>query len=217
MKKYLWLSSVIFAVGFVFMPVQAASILSADQPAKVSSFLEVNTQEDSSKAAEAFVDRLAKEGISFLSNPTMSDEGRKGEFRKLLNKNFDLNTIARFTLGKHWKSLTDAQRKEYLASFRAMIVDVYSRRFSEYQGQKLEVRGSRPEGKGDVLVKSALVPPSGPEVAVDWRVRNSGGQYKVVDVIVEGVSMAVTQRADFASVIQRGGGDVKVLLAHLRQ
>jgi phospholipid transport system substrate-binding protein len=113
--------------------------------------------------------------------------------------------------------MTSAQRTEYTASFKKMIVEVYSRRFSEYEGQKLEVRGSRPEGTADVLVKSAIVPPSGPEVAVDWRVRSSNGQYKVVDVIVEGVSMAVTQRADFASVIQRGGGDVEVLLAHLRQ
>jgi phospholipid transport system substrate-binding protein len=178
--------------------------------------LEVSS-EAAAKGAEAFIDRLAQDGIGFLSDVSMSDDGRKGEFRKLLNKNFDLNTIARFTLGRNWKSLSDAQRKEYLSSFKRMIVEVYSRRFSDYQGQKLEVRGSRPEGTSDVLVKTAIVPPSGPEVAVDWRVRKSSGEYKVVDVIVEGVSMAVTQRADFSSVIQRGGGDVNALLVHLRQ
>ncbi len=54
-------------------------------------------------------------------------------------------------------------------------------------------------------------------MAVDWRVRQVGGGYKVVDILVEGVSMALTQRSDFASVIQRGGGDIEVLLEQLRQ
>ena len=97
-----------------------------------------------------------------------------------------------------------------------MIVSVYSRRFSDYNGQSLEVKSARPEGKYDVLVQSFIVPDNGQKIRLDWRVRPKKGRYKVVDVIVEGVSMALTQRSDFASVIQRGGGDVSVLLDHLK-
>jgi phospholipid transport system substrate-binding protein len=171
---------------------------------------------EDAKGAEAFIDKMAQQGIGFLSNASIDDAARKGEFKKLLNNNFDMNTIGRFVLGRYWKSASDAQKTEYMGLFKKMIVEVYSRRFSDYQGQKLEVRGSRAEGAADILVNSAIVPTSGPEVGVDWRVRKKDGQYKIVDVIVEGVSMAVTQRADFASVIQRGGGDLNVLLAHLR-
>jgi phospholipid transport system substrate-binding protein len=63
-----------------------------------------------------------------------------------------------------------------------------------------------------------IVSPEGkPPVKVDWRVRNKDGRYKIVDVLVEGVSMSLTQRSDFSSVIQAGGGDVQVLLNHLKQ
>ncbi len=98
-----------------------------------------------------------------------------------------------------------------------MIVEVYARRFSEYDGQKLEVRSSRRENEKDVIVSSVIADASGgQEIKVDWRLRNKGGKYRVIDVIVEGVSMALTQRSDFSSVIQRGGGNASVLLDHLR-
>ena len=72
-------------------------------------------------------------------------------------------------------------------------------------------------GKNDVLVTSYIVPDAGSKVQVDWRVRNKNGSYQIIDVIIEGVSMTMTQRSDFSSVIQRGGGDFEVLLAHLRK
>lgn len=174
---------------------------------------------DSKASAKAhdFIENLADKGIGFLSDSKLSPEARKQEFRKLLQDNFDMKTIARFSLGRYWKSCTDAQRAEYLKLFEAMIIDVYSRRFSDYNGQKLLVRGARAdEGKLDIIVDSAIIPADGPEIKVDWRVRDKNGTLKVVDIIVEGVSMSLTQRADFASVIQRGGGNVDVLLAHLR-
>jgi phospholipid transport system substrate-binding protein len=183
----------------------------ADAPAKPDA-----AKPGANKAAEAFITKLADQGIGFLGDASMSDDARRAEFKKLLNGSFDMQTIARFSLGRYWKTASDAQRQEYMDLFRKMIVDVYSARFSDYKGQNLVVRGSRPEGQSDILVNSAILQPSGPEVAVDWRVRKKDGVYKVVDVIVEGVSMAVTQRSDFASVIQRGGGDLNVLLTHLK-
>jgi phospholipid transport system substrate-binding protein len=76
----------------------------------------------------------------------------------------------------------------------------------------LKILGSRPEGETDALVSTQLIRPDAPPVAVDWRVRQRGSQDKVIDVAVEGVSMSVTQRQEFASVIQRGGGQIEALL-----
>lgn len=168
------------------------------------------------EAAQAFVNKLTSEGIGFLGDSGISKDQQKQEFEKLLNRNFDLDAIARFSLGRHWRDATPAQKSEYTKLFKDMIVDVYSNRFGEYQGQTIEVTGSRKEGEKDVLVHSLLNQASGPDVKVDWRVRGTSESYKVIDVIVEGVSMALTQRSDFASVIQRGGGNIEVLLAHLR-
>ena len=79
------------------------------------------------------------------------------------------------------------------------------------------VSGFRDDGKKDILVNSYIVPKGGSKVKVDWRVREKNGKMKIIDVIIEGVSMSLTQRSDFSSVIQRGGGKIEVLLEHLRK
>ena len=167
--------------------------------------------------ARKFVDNIAQRVIGFLGDASMGKDQKIKQFAKLLNESFDMDTIGRFTLGQYWRVSTKQQREEYLSLYRQMIINVYSSRFQEYQGQRLEVRGARKEGEKDAIVTTFVIPGQGPEIQVDWRVRYKDGRYKVVDVIVEGVSMSVTQRSDFSSVIQRGGGDVQVLLAHLRK
>ena len=176
-----------------------------------------SAQDKVAEGAKNFIASMGDRGINFLGNPSMSQDAKKAEFRSLLNESFDMNTIGRFALGTYWRSATPAQQKEYQKLFNNMIVKVYSQRFSDYKGQKFEVKSVRKETEKDFMVTSFIVPTNGPQVRVDWRVRNKGGAYRVVDIIVEGVSMSVTQRADFASVIQRGGGKVEALLAHLRQ
>ncbi len=175
------------------------------------------TGERSVDGAKAFVDNMAMRGIGFLGNEQLTEEQRVAEFRKLLNSSFDMATIGRFALGRNWKVATPAQQAEYQKLFKEMIVKTYSRRFSDYKGQSLKVLSARTDGDNDVIVSSAIVPADGQEVSVDWRVRGKGGGYKIVDILVEGVSMALTQRSDFASVIQRGGGSIEVLLVQLRQ
>ncbi|MFN3826105.1 MAG: phospholipid-binding protein MlaC [Micavibrio sp.] len=171
---------------------------------------------DVGAGAENFIDNMAKRALEFLGNSGMSQDQKTESFRRLLNDSFDLETIGRFVLGRYWKTSTEQQRKEYQALFRKMVVDVYAKRFGEYKGQKFETRGHKADNEKDTLVTSFIVPGDGPEVQVEWRVRYKNGRYQIVDVIVEGVSMSLTQRSEFATVIQRGGGDVQVLLAHLK-
>ena len=98
-----------------------------------------------------------------------------------------------------------------------MVVNVYAQRFQDYSGQGFQVLDSRFDGEKDTLVLSKIVPESGPEISVDWRVRYKKSGYKVIDVIVEGVSMSVSHRSDFSAVIQRGGGRVDSLIKHLEK
>ena len=166
--------------------------------------------------AQRFISDMGDKAIGFLSNSAMSQTQKEEEFRKLLNRNFDMNTIGRFALGKNWKNASSAQKAEYQRLFKNMIVRVYAGRFNEYKGEKFDVASFKNSGSKDVMVTSYIVPNNGSKVQVDWRVRNKNGQMKIIDVIIEGVSMSLTQRSDFSSVIQRGGGDFEVLLAHLR-
>lgn len=181
-----------------------------------SSFL-IQVSETDGVTAQKFIDDMGQQAIGFLSNDKLSISQKEAEFRKLLKRNFDMETIARFASGKNWKTATSEQQKEYLKLFENMIVEVYSARFNDYKGEEFDVASFRDNGKKDILVTSYIVPDNGSKVQVDWRVRNRDGQYKIIDVIIEGVSMSLTQRSDFSSVIQRGGGEFEILLSHLRK
>ncbi len=161
-----------------------------------------------------FISELSERGIKFLANGTLDEEQRIKEFQALLNDYFDLKTIGKFTLGRYWRSTTDEQKKEYFTLFEDMVVKMYARRFGEYNGQAIKIKKAMMVDK-DALVFSEIVD-GNLTVKLDWRVRKKKGQFKVIDVLVEGVSMSLTQRSDFSSVIQRGGGNVDVLLKHLR-
>ncbi|MES2728748.1 MAG: ABC transporter substrate-binding protein [Pseudomonadota bacterium] len=168
-------------------------------------------------AALNFVTRVTQEGLAFLEDTSLSQAQKKAKFRSLLTRNFDLNTIGRFALGTNWRVATPAEQQQYLKLFSNMVVEVYATRFDEYEGEKVQVQGVQPLAGSDSLVTSYIVPAgSGQKVRIDWRIRHNGSNMRVVDVIVEGVSMSVTQRAEFASIIQQGGGKVSHLIQHLQ-
>jgi phospholipid transport system substrate-binding protein len=182
-----------------------------------SQIVQVVAGEKVNDGARDFIDSMGKQAISFLGNESYSQAQKEAEFRRLLKNSFDMKTIGRFALGRYWSTATAQQQQEYLRLFEDMVVGVYAQRFNEYKGQALDVTSYRPDGDKDTLVTSYIVDPNGTgKFQVDWRVRSKAGSYKIVDVIIEGVSMSLTQRSDFSSVIQRGGGDVQSLLVHLR-
>ena len=167
--------------------------------------------------ARAFMDNLGQQTIAILSDPARTPESMTEQFSEVFSVSFDTRTIGRFVLGTHWRSASEAQQTEYLDLFREMIVQTYARRFSDYSGEQFVVDGARPEGERDALVQTRIIRPDGPPVAVGWRLRPRDDTFVIIDVVVEGVSMLVTQRNDFAAVIQRNGGRVDALLDALRQ
>ena len=204
------------ATALCVLPVnaKATTMLSLDvMPQSASDVLLVS----SNQQAQDFINKMGDEVVSILGDASLSKAQKTEEFRKLLNSKFDMATIGRFAMGRHWRSASKAQQSEYQKLFKDMIVNVYSSRFSEYNGEGFDVVSARADGKKDFLVSSYIVPASGSKIKVDWRLRDRSGQFKIIDVIIEGVSMSLTQRSDFSSVIQRGGGDVDVLLGHLRK
>lgn len=174
--------------------------------------------DENSTQAEELVREMGDDAIRKLTGNGIAPEQRKTRFRELLNENFDIPTIAKFALGRYWRRATKDERAEYLKLFEDMIVNTYSQRFEEYSGYELRVEGSVMGSNDDIFVRTVVESPdNGNPVSVDWRVRNRDGKMKIIDVIIEQVSMGVTQRSDFSSVIQRGGGDIEALLASMRE
>ncbi len=169
------------------------------------------------KKARAFIDSVAARGIGFLSTDKNNLDAQKQLFRDLLRDSFDLHTIGRFALGKYWRASTPAQRAEYQDLFEKMVIDTYAARFATYKGQALNITTAQIVDGGDILVGSQIVPPDGAEkINVDWRVRITGPSMKIVDIVVEGVSMAITQRSDFSGLIGQKNGDITTLIDHLK-
>jgi phospholipid transport system substrate-binding protein len=179
--------------------------------------LAVSTNAHAGAEAATFVQKMGDKALSSLTAKDLATAERESRVRSLLRTNFDVSTIGRFALGTYWKDATADQRTKYMGLFENMIVKTYSQRFAEYSGQQFKVGKVLESSARDSVVDSQIIQDGGPPVSVQWRVRNKEGQMKVVDVIVEGISMGVTQRSDFAAVIQSGGGKVDALLASLEK
>jgi phospholipid transport system substrate-binding protein len=158
----------------------------------------------------ALISQLVGQAINVIVDKSSTEDQREQKFRALLQSGFDIPRISRFVLGRYWNGATDDQRKDFSQLFEDWIVRTYSARFTQYSGEKIQVIGTRSENPTTTVVTSQFVSPSGaPPAKVDWVVRKTGdNDYTVVDVSVEGVSMALTQRDEIAAVADRNGGTI---------
>lgn len=164
-----------------------------------------------------FVTDLASRAIAELTTDALPAPERIARFRAMLTEAFDVPGIGRFVLGRYWRTATEAERAEYLKLFEDLIVQTYANRFQDFAGAQLRVLGTREGQDGDVVATVEATLPGKPPARLDVRMRRNDGGFKIFDILVEGVSMSVTQRDEFAAVIQRNGGKVEGLLASLRQ
>ena len=169
-------------------------------------------------AASDFISALGNKAMDSVVAGDLTDEERASRAKTIVHDNFDVQTIGRFALGAHWDATTETQRGEYLGLFEDMIAQICAGHIKEYSGQSFNVTGVKAGEKSsrDFVVSSKILQKNAAPVAVDWRVRERDGQFKVVDIYVDDVSMAFTYRTDFNSVLAQGDGNVETLLASLR-
>ena len=168
------------------------------------------------QGSEEFIRMLSEQALDLLKKDTMSQDERESGFRELFTTGFDVDRISRFALGRYWRSATPAERDEYRTLFEDFIVKSYAARLGSYEGETITITDALARSATDSLVRTLIKSPKGPSIRLDWRVRLNDGDYKIVDVLVEGVSMVITHRSEFASVIQHGGGRVQALIDALR-
>jgi phospholipid transport system substrate-binding protein len=169
--------------------------------------------------AAAFIDQLGRQATALAGDKSLDIGTRTEKLRLLLDRGFDGAAIGRFVLGKYWRSASEAERAEFITLFRDFTAVSYARRFDAYRGETLTILGSSVqagEGPPTAVVRSRLSRADGSVVRVDWRVRQTADGWRVYDVVVEGISMLLTQRSEFGAVIQRSGG-LDGLLQQLRR
>ncbi len=148
---------------------------------------------------------LGEQAFGALQRSDMSLEKREAVLADILSRGFALPLIARFVLGRYWRPATPEQRDSYVDLFGRFVIKSYSRHLGGFAGSSFDIVGAEPIGKSDFLVTTMLRRKSGSPFKTGWRVRLIGDKHKIIDVMVEGISMAVSQRQEFGSVLKRNG------------
>jgi phospholipid transport system substrate-binding protein len=152
-----------------------------------------------------FMSSLVERASTAITNGDGSLETREKAYRELLSDGFDMKFIARISLGKYWRRISKAERQAYIDLFAEFVLKSYAPRLGGFDPSRFHVNDAVERGKKDMLVRTSIDQPSGPAIAAGWRVRLVKGSPKIVDIVVEGVSMAINQRREFVSVMSRTG------------
>jgi len=165
--------------------------------------------------AAQHIQTLSSQAIALLQRSDLNLSQREAGLRDLFYQGFDIELIGRIVLGKAWRKATPQQRSDYLQLFGTYVVKTFANRLSSYAGETITVVGTRPTGKKDIFVDTRIDRPGGEPVKTAWRVRQADGQSKVIDVMVEGISMTLTQRDEFKAIVRNNGleGLIEVLRA----
>ncbi len=156
--------------------------------------------------AEGFVAEIGEQVVEILRQEDKSDDEKLAALKTLLDSHTDLDLVARLVLGRHWRTASEEERRDYVELFRQILMNTMAERMSDYEGQTFEVVGSAVLNERDTAVQTRINRLRGaPPLRVDWRLRQTGDDFAIIDVIAEGVSLVVSQRNEVGSVIERQG------------
>ena len=173
--------------------------------------------QDTPSDARNFVQKLGERAINELTPEDISDADRVKRMRALLADDFDMPTIAKFVLGIYWRRATEAERSEFLELYQTVVAHSYSRLFKDYASEIFLVNKERPAPGGGVIVYGRSPRLSDEPILVEMLVKKAGNKFKTMDIKVAGVSMPLTHRKEYSSVIRRRNGKVSGLLGALRK
>jgi len=190
--------------SFLATPFLAATLLATGRPAAAADL----------DSASAFVDAMLKELLAIANGPTAL-EAKRAALARIIETRVDVDGVARFCLGRFWRTATPAQQAEYMELFRRALVKNISDRVGEYQGVTYAM-GRATRREADIAVATTVTRPGNAPNKVDWVIEPEGTP-RVIDVIAEGTSLRLTQRSDYAAFLSRNGNSIPALINALRQ
>lgn len=168
-----------------------------------------------SPSGEKFVKRIADNIVATIKSGGSKSQKTK-KFSSVFTGNADIESMGSFALGKYSKSMKGAQRTRYYKLIRPYVSRVFLRRMTDAAVDKVVIGSSRDRGKNEEIVKTSVKFSDGrPDLAISWRLRRKGGNFKVIDLLVAGVSMIKSQRDEFTAEIRRNDGNVDSLLKYM--
>lgn len=164
--------------------------------------------------AEALVANLSQELIALLRSGR-SEGQLHADFERMLTRFGDMPVVAASALGPAWRGASSADKSAFVGAFQAYLARKYGGQFRGYENAAIEIVRARDGGKAGVLVETVVSRPGRDPFRVEWQVSERGGSPKVVNLIIEGVSMLTNERAEVGAMLEASGGDIDRLIARM--
>ena len=168
---------------------------------------------------KTFINELVNDAITTLSNKNISKKDKKKKIETIAAQNVDIKALGKYTLGGIRNTLDQTTLQKYENLFEKYFLKNLTSRLTDYSSQKFEVVGAEQKSETYTIVSSKIVEsPSGPAIKINWRVYTKDPAKPLIrDLIVEGLSLAKTQREEFASILNSNNNDINILLAKLEE
>jgi phospholipid transport system substrate-binding protein len=156
--------------------------------------------------ARAFIQETGDQVLVVLKNQGLSSDQKVKQIEEVAYARFDFETMARLVLARNWSKLTPEQQKEFVQEFRRHLSVTYGKNIDNYRNETIEITGDREEARGDWTVKTKILR-SGDDIMVDYRLRKVDGGWKIIDVVIERVSLIANFRSQLQDVVANKGAD----------
>jgi phospholipid transport system substrate-binding protein len=173
-------------------------------------------------APEQLVQKVTEEVMASIKSDKQLAAGDKQKAMKLAEEKvlpyIDFEEATRLAVGRAWSQATPEQKKKLVSEFRNMLVRTYSNAIESYEGQTLKVlpsRGGKQDAKDEATVRAQFVRAGGKPLPIEFQMRKTGETWKVYDIAVEGISLVLTYRSEFDSVVKQEG--IEGLIKRLTQ
>ena len=156
-------------------------------------------------AAKGFVDALANQVLTLVKDSNVSASEKEAKIESIFSDKVDIDFVAKFVLGKNWRTATPEQQASYVAAYKPFILKNYASKLTKYSGQTYTLKNAHADGDASVVTME-INDPNGQKVNVDYKLKDAGS-FKIIDIAVEGVSLLTTQRSEFNGIVERKGVD----------
>jgi phospholipid transport system substrate-binding protein len=153
----------------------------------------------------AVVQQIADAVVAVLADKSLTVEQRRHKVEAIVYAHFDFETLSRLVLARNWKDLSPDQQQTFVEEFKRHLSVTYGKNVETYNNEKAVVIGDRAEARDDWTVKTKVIRPNAEDVLVDYRLRKEDGDWRVIDVVIEGVSLVANFRSQFQEIISRDG------------
>ena len=166
-----------------------------------------------------FISELVNEAITTLSNKSLSSEEKSKFIEKIALENVDINALGLYTLGELRKSSNKQDLMKYQQTFEKYFLKSLTSRLNDYSSSKFEVVNAEQKSSNYTIVNSKIVPEGGsPEIKIDWRIYTKNPEKPLIrDLIVEGLSLARTQKEEFLSILNSNNNNLNILISKLEE